>query len=369
MSLKVKNSSGDLIPISLLKFDDVEKVFSLGVDDKELILQYPIQLSKEHPPEEFEIYQLTNTSLNAESDIFQVYEEELGGRIGWIFPIQSIMSNDHKKSNDKFFLNYAYVAYNLLLQGEVHQDKTISLEKALGECSLYDFYDDDIIVFVISKNTLPVEEEFDIKNYITSLSKYGYYLSDNKRKVSLNESIVAKEYYERYKGEPKLNIQKISGKYRANTFIQELYINLLYGSKHHLLIFHYLYQVVEFLIEENFKIEFDELIEEYRQSNISRMDFREKIGDALREKKRINNINEIVKPDGRVCQELQDECNRLLAIIDDPKVNYVEALYRVRSLMVHEYRKIIQDEERVRIVESINLRFKNLINEILIKDK
>jgi hypothetical protein len=369
MALVAINSLNDQVALSKIDFLEDCNEFALSFDSDAIQLKFPLKVSKELDSENFSIYLLSNFGLNAENDIFQVYESDIDKRIGWIFPIQSIMSSFHEKSDDKYFLNYAYVAYNLLLSRDIAFRKKPIISQLSYPCNLYDFFPEDLIVLIISKESVSGINNFSINSYLPSLCNYGYFLYTTKSKEIIETSSNIATFYQELRGRDKLKIKSISSKYNENHFIEELYSNLLFISRHHLLIFHYLYQVIEYLIDENFKIEFDKLLLQYQNDSISRLDFREKITESLNEKKRINRINELVKPDNKICTELLDECNRLLAIIDESKVNYVEALYKVRSLIVHEYRKIASRTELIEIVENINMRFERLISEILINDR
>lgn len=55
-----------------------------------------------------------------ENSIYQVLVKNQ--RIGWIFPVQALLSRDHDYAKNSFFLKYAYVAICLLL--EQIEDKT-----------------------------------------------------------------------------------------------------------------------------------------------------------------------------------------------------------------------------------------------------
>lgn len=76
----------------------------------------------------------------SENSIFKLYAD--GIRIGWIFPIQSLESQEHDYVQDEFYLKYAYiVVYKLLQMAELG-------DREYSDFSILELYSDDIQILV-----------------------------------------------------------------------------------------------------------------------------------------------------------------------------------------------------------------------------
>lgn len=107
MLLKFKDSEEEC---SFLQYIKEENVFYLQDAAHKVVCEYypKLNLDSEYDPLQYKYLFLHNEREDySENSIFQVYVGEQ--RIGWIFPIQALLSNQHDYAANTFFLRYAYV--------------------------------------------------------------------------------------------------------------------------------------------------------------------------------------------------------------------------------------------------------------------
>ena len=95
-----------------------------------------------------------------ENDIFQVIESDLDKRIGWIFPISSIVSTSHDYADNPHYCRYALVAHMLLLRNEIAEQDIVSRDfSSIIESE----YSDDAIILIYKKDL--VQDNTSVKIY------------------------------------------------------------------------------------------------------------------------------------------------------------------------------------------------------------
>ena len=85
--------------------DSVFKVKDIKTGN-EFLYKSLLSLDKSFVPDDFEMCFLYNDKVS-ENSIFNLYAD--GIRIGWIFPIQSLESQEHDYAHNEFYLKYAYI--------------------------------------------------------------------------------------------------------------------------------------------------------------------------------------------------------------------------------------------------------------------
>lgn len=78
------------------QYNDTENIFEMKDKENKVICEYYplLNLDAEYNPRDFEYYLLRNDREDySENSIYQVYASK--ERIGWIFPIQALMSRQH----------------------------------------------------------------------------------------------------------------------------------------------------------------------------------------------------------------------------------------------------------------------------------
>ena len=109
-----------------------------------------------------------------ENDIFQVIESDLDKRIGWIFPISSIVSISHDYADNPHYCRYALVAHMLLLRNEIAEQDIVSRDfSSIIESE----YSDDAIILIYKKDLVQEVTGFKLDNYFASYVSMDIILS------------------------------------------------------------------------------------------------------------------------------------------------------------------------------------------------
>jgi len=313
-------------------------------------------------------------SLQAENHIFQLFEAHIEDRIGWVFPIQSLVSDSHSFFDNDHFLKYAFVAFYKLCTNDCNvRSNIVTFNRAKSEYELLDFYEHDDVVVIISKQKIASIPEFNITNYMPSLFKFGYCI------------VTANNYGQNYYNSQEDAYREVSSQFairqtsevlKKDVYINELFQSILQTESHPLVRFLLLYQVIEVLIENIFQREVDNCCNELKAfQNGSPTVFhklREKLIELAQEKRRINKlfivgtyIKEKVERDG-----LKQACQELIKAVNpdgQPSDDFTECFYTTRSLIVHEYRRIAGRFEE--LIKKINLEFEKVVIALVISFK
>ena len=384
MPLKIKDEISD-IHYSLTEVipnrNDEQLYFELSdvQNNIKIFIDYVLTLDSEYKPEDYSLFILKSWVLDKENDIFQVFDKEFYKepnrvRLGWIFPIQALLSNEHQYADNKHFLKYAYVAFLKLLKNQEEYTTFNPLfSKITNNYKLTDFYGEDIIILVLCNSPLQKIDNFQVDNYITSLYSYGYYFC---QPIENLKEIDTRSDSENPTGK-KLIIQKNSPCLQKEDYLYRLFKDLLKNEEHHLVRFYLLYQVIELIIQIVFERKILEEIKNFNNNpdkNIRKL--KEKIDNISTEKKRVSIlINDDVKINN---PNLLISCNELIKLFNDDDSNEKDdiskkedlggALYDVRCLIVHQFRKLPDKilEEKLR---EINKEFENIVIKIILDYK
>jgi hypothetical protein len=382
MPLKIKDEISD-IPYSLTEVipnrNDEQLYFELSdvQNNIKIFIDYFLTLDSEYKPEDYSLFILKSWVLDKENDIFQVFDKEFYKepnrvRLGWIFPIQALLSNEHQYADNKHFLKYAYVAFLKLLKNQEEYTTFNPLfSNITNNYKLTDFYGEDIIILVLCNSSVQKIDNFQVDNYITSLYSYGYYLC---QPIENLKEIDTRSDSENPTGK-NLILQKNSSCLQKEDYVYRLFKDLLKNEEHHLVRFYLLYQVIELIIQIVFERKILEEIKKFNNNpdkNIRKL--KEKIDNISTEKKRVSIlINDDVKINN---PNLLISCNELIKLFNDDddsnekddiskKQDLGGALYKVRCLIVHQFRKVPDNilEEKLR---EINKEFENIVIKIIL---
>ena len=355
-------SQQDTIEFPSLTFNEKERFFELQSTDNEsqFIVDYTPAIDRAFEDKDFEIFFFSNKYLNAENDVFEVYEKALGKRVGWIFPIQVLESNENDFSENEFLNKYKYVTVKKLLQ----RNQTLKVQYSEGSMyKLTDLYHDDIIIFVLSKETIN-GDEFKILNYLPSFTNFGYYPWNEEHHHFFTEqqTIALKR-----RGKKRIPIQKCNLDISRNQFLADLYNKHLKSINHFLLKFYFLYQVIEYFMEENFDSDFGVLVDEYRDDKLSKNDLKERINSITKERGSIGSLFEkaTISEDLRI--DFIRDCKLLLDDFYSKTPEQIgDLLYDTRNLVVHRYREVMSKSESVKTLELVTHQLELIINELII---
>jgi hypothetical protein len=327
-------------------------------------IKYVLAPQTDYHPTDYSLYILKSHILNRENDIFQVYEREYNIRIGWIFHIQALLSNEHNYANNQHFLKYSYVAFFKLLQN-VEQYETYKPNlNSTSNYELTDFYGDEIIILILCNSKLQIVDSFNIENYLTSLYSYGYYYC---QPIDIVKNIHSRAAFTQ-PGQTKISIKRISKKLQEEVYLSRLFKILLKTEEHPLVRFYLLYQVIELIIERIFDKKFLDTINDFNHNqNKNIFELKEKINSISNEKERISQLIDSVEPylnsDSKT--NLLFFCNDLLSSFNsEHKDSLARSLYAARSFIVHKFRKL--PEVDVPKIDNINKEFETMLIDILL---
>ena len=346
-----------------LKFKDSEYIFSefsyikscncftiTTKDDVSIGIDYisELQLDDEYDIGNFS-YELFYNENNCENNIFQVCIDSK--RIGWIFPINSLLSSEHDYANNKYFLKYAYIAIYLLIR-DINSIDKINLPHNF---TLTDYYNKENTIFVIDQENTKQVKDFKLENYIVSLFKYGYTYNENS---NFNPSPI--------KGTKRLNIRPLSKELSDNPNINALFINQFTLAKDNEIIkFHICYQIIELLISKVFEHKLQLIIEKLSNDPENLFDLREKLSNITSEKERIKCLFEdYTSCDTSDKTQIGILCKRFLELNQKKSSkNYYYDLYSVRCMLVHKL--YLLKNEYYRLLGEINSCLLNIIIDML----
>jgi len=308
----------------------------------------------------FVIYLLENPYLNAENDVFEVYEEKITSeRIGWIFPISVLESNDNDYINYKNLNDYKYITYQKLFE--------FDLKLSTGEyyndfCMLAEFFKDTIIC-ILCKETINKIPDFNFDDYLLSLYNYGYLIK--------NSTIMANAIYDKDEFKKKMReersriiIKKAKFDISENYFTKLLYKEHLLQSESHIVRFFFLYQIIEYFMEIEFENQFQKYLDKFNNKKLLKNDFRENIINCSRERYLIRDIIASTKIDSDLTTEFINECDFLfkdMGIIT--KDSFSDKLYDLRNIMTHRLRDLTTKSESLKKITEI---FERVITNFLI---
>ncbi|MEK4090857.1 MULTISPECIES: hypothetical protein [unclassified Viridibacillus] len=345
-------SNDELLSCSLnyQEFDKENNQFIFREKDSDLKIyfNYKLEISEMKDINDYEIHLFYNKNF-AENNIFQVFDGDI--RLGWLFPLQAIISQNHDYVSNEYFLNYAYIAFlKLLVESEKWGKRLIYRD----DCNyrLEDLYDIEYThVFVTSNSNTNTIREYNFQNYIPSLYDKGYLSrpGDNNKTID---------------SQNKIKLNKISVDLTEEVFIKYLFNEILVEKIHPLVKFHMLYQVIELLIERIFNFELKILLDGLSKNEKKLFQVKEDLGNIANESDRIKKLFNNYSEFDASRDELKDSCNELLdGVGRDRKNNAAKALYNVRNLYVHDYRSI--PSEFTMHIDQINILFEKVVIETI----
>lgn len=363
--MSIKYEGKDLKNTELVSYES-KNFIRVSNESKDVYLdfEYFPEVHKDVEYDNYQIFVLSNNYLVAEKDFFQIYNKDDSRRLGWIFTISNLESKELDLIKDKHLNNYKLAAYYLLLQAKGNV-KPKPIEEAAPYPKISDIYDrDDIFIVVYDAS----KKEFPIRNYLPSLSKYGYYIKnsyDNIAKIESKRSFCLKL---REEGKNKIHLKMSNCGNDNDRFINDLFSDHLKSSEHHLLRFHILYQVIEFYLSNIFENDSKSIIDSYIRDRNDINGFMEKIGKVKSERTR---INKLISYTGTLGDDLdysvvnlQRDCDLFLRKCQrEPKSNLGDLVYDVRNLIVHEYRSVAPSE--FSLLEDITSEIELLVTNII----
>ena len=356
MSLKIKNADY-YTTLENIRFNTESKCFEISSLDNKTTLTFeykPNIPNNTWVPGVVHVFLLDSEYKNAENDVFSIKIDELedGERLGWVFPIEVLESNDSDFANDDIFNCYRQAAYHSLL--------TMDFEVNHDTSKISDIYKNKIIC-VLHRETVKKIPAFDITNYIISLYKYGYlYSSSNINYPEISTSF--KNLFIENNNYTTIKLSKSKFNITSDEFTKSLFMKGLINQENILIRFIFLYQIIEHFITIYYDNSFQNCLNEYINGTISKNDFREKI-NSCSEKNSINHIitTSIIDTTFKqmfldkhkiFCQSIGQEC----------KKDFAHCIYQFRNIIVHNIRNTVSKENEMKELVEI---FEQIIIDIL----
>lgn len=314
----------------------------------EFLYKSLLSLDKSFVPDDFEMCFLYNNNDEvSENSIFNLYAD--GIRIGWIFPIQSLESQEHDYVHNEFYLKYAYIVVYKLLQMVEFGDREYS------EFSILDYYSDDIQILVYDKGNASEIERFDISNYAVDLFSKGYSFCGEGNIFTKLDAV-----------DQNIRVKQLPKQIRDISYINVLFMELIPLRDSSYSKFHLIYQIIEILIGVVFNYKFKSFIQEIEDSPDDLFEKREKLSNITTEKDRViwlfDNFSGVELQKKEI---LNSFCEKML---QDNEKKYKENnvgnnLYAVRCLIVHNLYSL--DEDSRELLKELNNSFLDVVLDIL----
>lgn len=352
MFLKFKDLEDEIVSF---EYSNEKRKFLLQDAKGNVTCEYnPIlELDSKYDPASFKYILLCNEREDyTENDIYQVYVNKV--RIGWIFPIQALLSNQHNYAANRFFLRYAYVALWLLLDHINSKDE----KEICSDFFLEDYYNDALTILVMDCQNISRLGAFHMEDYTVSLYQHGYSYSGGGNLFSQIE-----------KPDKIIHLKPVAENLRQIEYIHTMFVNAIPKNQEAFAMFHTYYQIVEILIAAVFEDKFKKFVNQLDQNSGSLFDQREELGNMTLEKQRVKWLfSEYVSIPKRECDLLNLQCSKLLQE-NGKKIagNMAENLYSVRCLLVHSLYML--NEYSHSLLEDVNKAFIDVILEILLTFK
>lgn len=333
------------------QYQDSENVFEIKDTKNNVICEYnpELELDSRYDSEKFECYLLKNDREDySENSIFQVYVSEK--RIGWIFPMQALMSREHDYAKNQYFLRYAYVASCWLLK-----NINCNNQKYSDTIELSDFYDDTSTILILDKENISEIENFELEDYTVSLYQKGYSYSE---KGNLYSDIE--------RADKRIKLQPISSELRNIKYIDTLFKKEIPKKQEAFAKFHTCYQIIEILISVVFEDKFKRFVSSLKSDTSALFDKREELGNMVLEKQRVKWLfSNYVRISGKNVANLDEYCKQLLRLNGKKTSNTMaENLYLVRCLLVHSM--YILDDEAHKLLQELDNAFIDVLMDMLL---
>lgn len=353
MHIKYRDSNDVYSSVS---YDTGANTFKIGGEHPNFLEYTPVlKLDPEYSPPNFSYLLLANESpACTENSIYQVYVGKQ--RIGWIFPLQALLSEEHDQSRNPYFLKYAYVALCLLLQNIEDIDNREMPEGIFLE----DYYDPKKSILVLDKENTAKIDSFSLENYIVGLFQYGYAF---KGKGNIFAECLPIE------SRTRITLKALSPQLSAIPNINFFFKEQLPVAENEVIRFYLYYQIIELLIAVVFEDQFKNMLAKISADSEALFDERDNLSKIASEKHRIKALfSNYVSCETTHQTDLNFACRKLLALNGKTvSTQYYENLYSVRCLLVHRLYTLSADSYD--ILQDINKPFLNVIMDILFSFK
>jgi len=351
--------------VTISKKEKTESYFILESSAEKnisLSVRVPLKIRDKFTTQQFECLAFNSPTLHKEQDIFQIsVNDSKVGRIGWIFPIQSLASNKHSFADNEYFLNYAYIAYFKLLLGEVLiEDQVIETMSFEQELSIDDIYDSQLVIMTLSNEKTKLIADFSIDDFLPALYLHNYFYytgTEAFAKVGQNDDDIPLV---------KINLAPVSSDLKSEIYLKSLFKTHLIQNNHPLVQFHLLYQIVELLINRVYDCEIRRILKATIDRVKTPHEMLDETNEIASENWRIKRLVEQYIPKKKYPpNSLTDASNDLLQFFNNRKDSLADAFYQVRNTVVHNYRTVAKIDPNLTVLSNINTEFVRFLVDVL----
>lgn len=309
-------------------------------DQNEIIVETPLNLDSAFCEKSFDIHFYSKKDIK-ESDIFQVYLRDSDKRIGWLIPTLALSSIDHDFADNEHFLRYAYIAVRESLKVLDEKIYSINVDGSEGRIGFSDIFHDSTAILVICNDVLGDSFPFNKHRASPSLIRYGFVqLGEiNPQLIQLNRDVPA---------ENRLYIEQVSALINNDRLISDLLNISIAFEDSPAFRFFLLYQIVELLIDEIYRIEQSSVVAELikvQGDSRKTKDCLDKINRFMSEKHRLSLLVQEYSQSDAVFSNLKRACNLLLKNLGRSEENAFHGyFYQVRNFIFHQYRDFPKSE-------------------------
>lgn len=323
------------------------------------------------PSNNYEVCRLVNPFLNAQNDVFKVKTKEKTEKvIGYIFPAAALLDDaeDTEEDFDEYKQAFKFYCIKLLIEQftlnlNISSSQPIELSRMLPENATF------IIIF---KPQL-ADRTTSIEDFLPSLALYGYYHFPDNYKPEVMDLLsdedeeakrVIEVRFHQYRNQENISIKNSQAIFKKSELIASLYKKLLVRANNPLYRFLILYQVIEYLVEDNFSIELEKIISERLNIN-SKFKFVEQVNALTNTRTAINKLFEKVK-----FAEKTEITNILKSFISEFDNEYEkqttgDCFYDIRNLLFHDYRSVL-GKDKDGTLTSLIIQCELLIHHLVI---
>lgn len=307
--------------------------------------------------EDFQFILLDSPYNNAESNIYEIKIDDISERVGYMFPINSLCSNEkHSKS---VIDNYSYVSfwYLLTLVDKFEFDKNL----------ITDYFHENLIVCALHKKALFENNiEFNLDLYLLSLFYKGYYLY-KREKVSIVKGYDTTKYD---CNSDTIHIRKSQSNCIDDTFMKKIFCDYLPKETVPIARFIIAYQAIEYLMNIICESEIKDVIKDFQENKIFKNDFFDKVGQLGGERKQISLIFNNIDQSHQSVKNFEKECSSLYDVIKYKyKKNGIHNLfYSFRNTLVHNYRELMGlEEQTIKTIQCFEQLIVHICNTVKIQ--
>lgn len=320
-------------------------IYNKDDESKGVRINYPYGSKPAYDPHDTELIFLLNP-FQGESAVMEAVTSPGTKKLGYIFSILSMGSENHQYSNDPHFRKSCYAAtYKTIERFVSTEEIEITIPEIYTITTLEELFGSDLSILSIHK---PYTKKSGIlpTALIADLFRYGYTVLDVLGSPPPLRLDIAKSNFGLAKAANKLLLRSYPEYLVSDGLIGNFIGQRLTCPDSPVLRFFYLYQIVERLLEIELRNQFKKLSSEFVSGSLDTlkiMDAFHEFKEALSEKNRIRTLFGVRSGNAFTASPTANEFIAFLQeckIPLDPGLGFGELLYKVRNSVFHGWWRI-----------------------------